>query len=570
MTVRSIGDLAARMTVSTPPEALAVPPSVSADLVEFRPETRSLPSFYMWTLGCQMNQSDSEEMAGQLLAAGCVRAGSMDGADLIVINTCAVREHAEAKVIGRQGALSEMKRAHPAMRVVLTGCGVREAERAGLARRFPAVDMFLRPDEEPELALRLGLVSAQSPVGLRTVSTAATTVLSGRPVSAADRLAASRSSALAEGRVARASTISAWLPIVYGCDKTCTYCIVPFSRGPERSRPFDDIVAEAREIAAAGYRELTLLGQNVNSYGHDLPAEKRFGHIETERSAGRRLDLRSRPDLAELLCAIDGIRGADGGPAISRLRFITSHPWDLSDRLIDAMATCESVAEHLHLPIQSGDDAMLQRMGRQYTIDHYRERLARIRAAVPGIAVSTDVIVGFCGETDAQFEATLAVLDDIRFDTVFAAAYSPRPGTPALKMPDDVPPAVKRRRLNELLARQEAIGLERNLEWLGRDVEVLVEAITPPRRRLDLHDPDADESDEPASPIPPLEGTAGEGSVALSGRTRHNKLVHLAGDPELVGHAVRVHVDHAGPFALRGRLVEAQDEAPAGEPDVLA
>ncbi len=341
--------------------------------------------------------------------------------------------------------------------------------------------MFLRPDEEPELALRLGLVSAQAPIGLH-VSTAATTVLSGRPVSAADRLAASRASALAEGRVARASTISAWLPIVYGCDKTCTYCIVPFSRGPERSRPFDDIVAEAREVAAAGYRELTLLGQNVNSYGHDLPPEDRFAHIDTERSAGRRLDLRSRPDLAELLCAIDAIRGTDGRPAISRLRFITSHPWDLSDRLIDAMATCESVAEHLHLPIQSGDDAMLQRMGRQYTVAHYKERLARIRAAVPGIAVSTDVIVGFCGETEEQFKATLAALEEIRFDTVFAAAYSPRPGTPALRMADDVPPAVKRRRLNELLACQEKIGLELNQEWLGRDVEVLVERVMPPRR----------------------------------------------------------------------------------------
>jgi tRNA-2-methylthio-N6-dimethylallyladenosine synthase len=482
-----------------------------------------------------------------------------------VINTCAVREHAEAKVIGRQGLLADLKRARPGTRVVLTGCGVRESERAGLARRFPAVDMFLRPDEEPEIAVRLGLVSAQAPVGLKTVATAATTVLSGRSVSSADRLAAARASALAEGRVARSSTISAWLPIVYGCDKTCTYCIVPFSRGPERSRPFDDIVAEAREIAAAGYRELTLLGQNVNSYGHDLPAEERFGHIDTERSAGRRLDLRSKPDLAELLSAVDGIRGSDGKPAISRLRFITSHPWDLSDRLIDAMARCESVAEHLHLPIQSGDDAVLGRMGRQYTVGHYRERLARIREAVPGVAVSTDVIVGFCGETEEQFEATLEILDELRFDTVFAAAYSPRPGTPALRMADDVPPAVKRRRLNELLARQEKIGLELNREWLGRDVEVLVEQVTPPRRRLDPNDSDEDDNDEPASAVPPLAGTAGEGSVALAGRTRHNKLVHLAGDPDLVGRPVRVHVEYAGPFALRGHLVESPDE-----PDLLA
>ncbi|MGD0121321.1 MAG: tRNA (N6-isopentenyl adenosine(37)-C2)-methylthiotransferase MiaB [Candidatus Limnocylindrales bacterium] len=563
MTTRTVAELAASLTATPLPGSVTVATAVDGRVAEFRPETDSLPAFFMWTLGCQMNMSDSEEMAGQLLAAGCTRAPSMEEADLVVINTCAVREHAEAKVIGRQGLLADLKKARPGMRVVLTGCGVRESERAGLARRFPAVDMFLRPDEEPELALRLGLVSAQAPIGLQTVSTAATTVLSGRPVSAADRLAASRASALAENRVARSSTISAWVPIVYGCDKTCTYCIVPFSRGPERSRPFDDIVAEARDIAAAGFKELTLLGQNVNSYGHDLSVEERFGHIETERSAGRRLDLRSRPDLAELLCAIDGISGPDGRPAISRLRFVTSHPWDLSDRLIEAMATCESVAEHLHLPIQSGDDEMLQRMGRQYTVAHYKERLARIREAVPGIAVSTDVIVGFCGETEEQFQATLAALEEIRYDTVFAAAYSPRPGTPALQMADDVPPAVKRRRLNELLARQELIGLGINREWLGRDVEVLVERVMPPRRSIDPNDADA--ADEPVSEIPPLAGTAGEGSVALSGRTRHNKLVHLAGDPGLVGHAARVHIDHAGPFALRGRLVEAADE-----PDVLA
>ena len=558
MTNGSTAALAAGLTAAPLEGSPTAAPSVVPGLVEFRPETYSLPTFFMWTLGCQMNQSDSEEMAGQLLAAGCGRARSMEEADLVVINTCAVREHAEAKVIGRQGLLADLKRTRPGMRVVLTGCGVREAERSGLARRFPAVDMFLRPDEEPELALRLGLVSAQAPIGLH-LPTAATTVLSGRPVSAADRLAASRASALAEGRVARASTISAWLPIVYGCDKSCTYCIVPFSRGPERSRPFDDILAEAREIARAGYKELTLLGQNVNSYGHDLPAEARFGHIATERSAGRHLDLRSRPDLAELLCAIDAIRGADRRPAIPRLRFITSHPWDLSDRLIDAMASCESVAEHLHLPIQSGDDAMLVRMGRQYTVAHYKERLARIRAAAPGMAVSTDVIVGFCGETEEQFQATLAALDEIRFDTVFAAAYSPRPGTPALRMADDIPPAVKRRRLNELLARQEKIGLELNQKWLGREVEVIVERVMPPRRNA------VDEADTTSSAdsnledvdagIPDLAGTAGEGSVAVAGRTRHNKLVHLAADPATLGCALTVRIEHAGPFALRGRAV---------------
>jgi len=308
MTSRPVAELAAALTAAGSSD-LPVAAAYDSNLTDFRPESHSLPSFFMWTLGCQMNMSDSEEMAGQLISAGCARAASMDEADLVVINTCAVREHAEAKVIGRQGHLAELKRARPGMRVVLAGCGVRESERAGLAKRFRAVDMFLRPDEEPELAVRLGLVSAQAPVGLKTVATAATTTLGGRPVSAADGLAASRAVALSEGRVARSSTISAWLPIVYGCDKTCTYCIVPFSRGPERSRPFDDILAEAQEIAAAGFVELTLLGQNVNSYGHDLPAEQRFAHIDTERSAGRWLDLQARPDLAELLRHAAASRG---------------------------------------------------------------------------------------------------------------------------------------------------------------------------------------------------------------------------------------------------------------------
>jgi tRNA-2-methylthio-N6-dimethylallyladenosine synthase len=380
------------------------------------------------------------------------------------------------------------------------------------------------------------LASAQAGIGAvgRTTQVGRTTV------GAADRLPGTRAAAVAEGQVARESPISAWLPIVYGCDKTCTYCIVPFSRGPERSRPFDDIVAEARSLAAAGYREVSLLGQNVNSYGHDLPIEPRFAHIDTERWAGRRLDLGGRPDLAELIRAIDAIRTTDGLPAIPRLRFVTSHPWDLSDRLIAAMADCPSVCEHLHLPVQSGDDTVLRRMGRQYSVEHYRERLAAIRAAVPGIAISTDVIVGFCGETEDQFEATLDLLRVVGYDQVFAAAYSERPGTPASRMADDVPANVKRGRLNTLLAEQETIGLERNRAWLGRTVEVLVDALSGPRGHGHDH------PDEP-TPDPALGAAA-----LLSGRSREHKLVHLDGDPGLVGRLVQARIDHAGPYALRG------------------
>ncbi|MBI2762927.1 MAG: MiaB/RimO family radical SAM methylthiotransferase [Chloroflexi bacterium] len=501
-----------------------------------------------------MNRSDSEEMAGRLLQAGAAEAPTMDDADLVVINTCAIRELAETKVIGRQGHLQRMKDANPSMRVVLTGCAVRERDRDGLERRYPAVDLFLRPDEEPELLDRLGLASAQAPVGV----IGATTVVGRTVVGVADHLAMTRAAAVAAGSVRRSSSVSAWLPIIYGCDKTCTYCIVPFSRGPERSRPFDEIVDEARAISAQGFREVTLLGQNVNSYGHDLAADTRFGHIRTERWAGRRLDLGSKPDLAELIRAIDGIRTADGAPAIPRLRFITSHPWDLSDRLIEAMAECPSLCESLHLPVQSGDDDVLRRMGRQYSTEHYLERLESIRAAVPDITVSTDVIVGFCGETEAQFERTLAFLETVGYDQVFSAAYSERPGTPATHLADDVPTAEKRRRLNTLLAMQEPIGLERNRAWLGREVEVLVDLVT--RKRSHEHD-EPSVAGEGSGPDAGGEGSGphgvrtGPGQVALSGRTRGNKLVHLAGDADWVGSLVTVRIEHAGPYALRGTPV---------------
>ena len=509
---------------------------------EYLPDPLALPRFHLWTLGCQMNRSDSEEMAGRLLAVGCEEAPSLDAADLVVINTCAIREGAEQKVVGRQGHLVRLKAANPAMRVVLTGCAVREAHRAGLQRRFPAVDLFLRPDEEPELVDRLGLASAQGAIA----RSGRTATVGHTLVGVADRLSQTRARAIGEGTVARGSAISAWLPIIYGCDKTCTYCIVPFSRGPERSRPFDDVVDEARHLAEAGYREVTLLGQNVNSYGHDLAPEARFAHVDAERWAGRRLDLHGRPDLAELIRAIDGLRTADGRRAIGRLRFVTSHPWDLSDRLIAALADCPSVCEHLHLPVQSGDDAVLRRMGRQYTIDHYRERLDRIRHAVPDITVSTDVIVGFPGETEAQFGATVALLERTGYDQVFAAAYSARPGTPATRLADDVPPEIKRRRLNDLLAVQERIGLARNEAWVGRDVAVLVDALAPARP----HDHDV-----PAGSPPPV------GQVGLSGRTRGNKLVHLVGEPRMLGTEVTVRVVHAGPYALRGSVADHEPSA---------
>jgi tRNA-2-methylthio-N6-dimethylallyladenosine synthase len=470
----------------------AVPPTsrpvVAAELAEFVTDDVALPSFHVWTLGCQMNHSDSEEMAGALSAAGCAEAASLESADLIVINSCAIREAAEQKVIGRMGHLARLRAANPALRVVLTGCSVRTDNVATLHKRYPQVDLLLRPDEEPELTDRLGLAGATAHGRLATP-------------------------------VKRDSAISAWLPIIYGCDKTCTYCIVPFSRGPERSRPFDEVLHEARALAGAGYQEITLLGQNVNSYGHDLPAEERFGHVHRSRDLGRNIELDGRPDIAELLRAITDV---------PRVRFVTSHPWDLSDRLIAAMAESPSVCEHLHLPVQSGDDAVLRRMGRQYTIEAYLRLVEKLRAAIPGITLTTDVIVGFCGETEAQFENTLALLREVRFETVFAAAFSVRPGTPAARLVDDVPRADKKRRLQALLELQEGIGRDANEKWVGRTTEVLVDQVRP----ASSHD--------------------GGSAPRVAGRNRNNKLVHFDGAPDLVGQMVNVRIDRAGPYALVG------------------
>jgi tRNA-2-methylthio-N6-dimethylallyladenosine synthase len=527
-------------------------PELDPSVLEFATESIVLPSFHVWTLGCQMNRSDSEEMAGALLASGCREAAGLEDAELVIINSCAIREAAEQKVVGRMGLLARRKAEDPAVRVVLAGCAVRDQSEAALRRRYPAVDLFLRPHEEPELTLRLGLAGPTS-----------AGALAGWGRDGAFAPVEARRSAVASGAVARAVGPAAWLPIIYGCDKTCTYCIVPSSRGGERSRPFDDILVEAQALASAGYREVTLLGQNVNSWGHDLPPDPRFADVRPQREMGRRLARDGRPDIAALLRAIDGIRLGDGSPAIPRLRFVTSHPWDLGERLIAAMAECPSVCEHLHLPVQSGDDAVLRRMGRQYTVETYLALVARLRHAVPDISLTTDVIVGFCGETEAQFEATLQLLRTVRFDQVFAAAYSPRPGTPAARLADDVPAAEKRRRLNALLELQEGIGAQRNAERVGSLVEVLVEEARPPR----THDHDGDAPHEDEAPRASTTAAAlatsataaasGLERMRLSGRDRRHRLVHFDGDPGLVGALVPVLVERSGPYALAGRIAAA-------------
>ena len=539
MPIRS--DRATLPILEAPPPVTAEPRAPArpdAAVEEYGTEATVLPSFHVWTLGCQMNTSDSEEMAGALLAAGCAEAPTLEEAELIVINTCSIREAAENKVLGRMGSIGNLKQANPAVRVVLTGCSVRADNAETLASRYPAVDLFLRPDQEPELPARLGLGGPTTPEGLG----AAGFERVGRSLAAvADRLPGTRAAAVEEGSIARSRGAKAWVPIVYGCDKTCTYCIVPFARGPERSRPFDDIVEEVSKLADAGYLELTLLGQNVNSYGHDLPPDERFADLESQRTLGRAQDRTGRPDIAALLHAIDAIGDGAGRASIPRVRFVTSHPWDLTDRLVEAMAECGSVCEHLHLPVQSGDDEVLRRMGRQYTVEAYLGLVDRLRTAVPGIALTTDVITGFCGETDEQFESTLQLLRTVRFEQVFAAAYSERPGTPATHLADDVPSSEKKRRLNELLGVQEVIGRELNEAWVGRRTEVLVDEARQPR----AHDHEGPEARGPR----------------LVGRNREHKLVHFDGPQELVGTLARIEVDRAGAYALSGHRLEEADHA---------
>ena len=502
-------------------------------------------------------------MAGRLLAAGCTEAPSIEAADLVVINTCAIREAAEQKVIGRLGVLRAAQGGEPGAPRGPDRLCRRERERRGLRSPLPG----RRPLPAPRRGAGAGR-PARAGLGPGADRARAGDRRNdrrrrrGRPRRTTCR---GRAAAVEAARVRRESAAAAWLPIIYGCDKTCTYCIVPFSRGPERSRPFDEIVDEARSLAAPGYREVTLLGQNVNSYGHDLPAEPRFADVDERTLARPTARPRGRPDLAALLRAIDALRTADGAPGIPRLRFVTSHPWDLTDRLIDAMADCPSVCEHLHLPVQSGDDAVLRRMGRQYTVDALPRAPRADPRGDPGHRLTTDVIVGFCGETDAQFEATLDLLREVGYDQVFAAAFSPRPGTPATRLADDVPAAEKRRRLNALLAVQEAIGLERNQRWLGRDDGGPRRPVARPR----AHD---HEAEPPTSRrAAPLGGGGPLRRTAAAGRPPHRPIAREqarapAGPAELVGQLVDVADRRRRPVRLRGiaRVGGEGSATPAG------
>jgi tRNA-2-methylthio-N6-dimethylallyladenosine synthase len=447
--------------------------------------------YYLWTIGCQMNFAESRQAAEELEKLGYREASRPQDADLILLNTCVVRQSAEDKVVGRLTSLLGLKRRNPELKLALMGCFVNEIP--ALQHRYPWVDAFVKPSDIAaviELAQRQW---AESPV---------------------PSLPASQSSI---------PPVSAGVSISHGCDHLCTYCIVRLRRGPEVSRPVDEIVSEVKGLAQRGVREVTLLGQNVDSYGRDLPPCRGGGHS---------------PDLASLLEAVHGVDG------LVRIRFLTSHPADMTDRLIETVAQLPKVCEHMEIPVQSGDDTVLRRMGRGYTVAEYCDLIGRIRRALPSmqdisglparpdvglhaVGLATDVIVGFPGETEAQYEATYRLLEDLRFDMVHVAAYSPRPGTPAERLPDDVPAEEKERRRRAVDALQERIVGEINAQLLGRTIEVLVE---------------------------------GRQKGKWRGRTRTNKLVFFDVDErEWAGQLAQVRITRTGPWSMQGEVQEAEE-----------
>jgi tRNA-2-methylthio-N6-dimethylallyladenosine synthase len=411
---------------------------------------------YLQTYGCQMNERDSEEILGMLTARGYAVVADEREADVILLNTCSVRDHAEARAFGKMGMLQRLKAERPDLILGILGC-MAKAQREEVLRRLPQVDLVAGPAEIYDLPDLLARVAEmrQGTAGARGARLLAVD----RPVRPLERRPPGD---YRRGRVA------AFVTIMEGCDKTCAYCIVPTTRGQEVSRPVAEVLEEVQHLARAGYRQVTLLGQNVNAYG------KRFPDGSGYQGPGRRRRLLAE-DAGGVVDFPALLREIDRRTAIDRVRFTTSHPFDAHDELFAAMAGCRSVCEYLHLPVQSGSDPVLRAMRRGYTVDAYRAKVARLRALVPDVALSTDIIVGFPGETDADFEATAALMTEIAFDGAFVFKYSPRPGTEAAGRPDDVPRAVKEARNQALLAVQAAVSRRKLERWIGREVEVLVE-----------------------------------------------------------------------------------------------
>ena len=456
------------------PEELARQRDIMAMLAEENAARPTPPLALVDTYGCQQNEADSERLRGMLREMGWGFTDREAEADLILINTCAVRGHAELRVLGNVGALSHTKRAKPDQRIALCGCMVQQPHmREKLKASYPYVDLVFGPHELwrlPELMQRLY------------------TPHKGRIYEARD-IDGERYEGLP---VLRSSGVRAWLPILSGCNNFCSYCIVPYVRGRERSREPSAVLAEARELIASGHKEIYLLGQNVNSYGKDLGGET---------------------DFSALLRKLNGLEGN------FVLRFMTSHPKDASEKLFQTMAECEKVERHIHLPFQAGNDRVLKAMNRGYTGEAYRKKVEFARSLMPDIAVTSDVIVGFPGETEEEFSDTLALVEEVRFDMLFTFLYSPRVGTPAAALPDPFGKAEKQARFDRLLALQEGISRETQAAHVGKVYRILVDG----------------KGDKPGR---------------LTGRSSHNRLIHLDGPESLIGSFQNVRITGSTTWSL--------------------
>jgi len=444
-------------------------------------------SYWITTFGCQMNKADSERMAGILESMGYREAQAELEADLVLYNTCTIRDNAEQKVYSYLGRQAQRKRSNPNLTLVVAGC-VAQQEGESLLRRVPELDLVMGPQH----ANRLDVLLAQVEQGQQVVATEEHHIL--------EDITTAR----------RDSTICGWVNVIYGCNERCTYCVVPSVRGKEQSRLPEAIKLEMEGLAAQGFKEITLLGQNIDAYGRDLPG------ITPE---GRR-----QHTLTDLLQFVHDVEG------LERIRFATSHPRYFTERLIDACADLPKVCEHFHVPFQSGDDELLKAMARGYTVDRYRRIIERIRERMPDASISADVIVAFPGETDAQYRRTLDLIEEIGFDQVNTAAYSPRPNTPAADWPNQLSEEVKVERLREINALVERVARERSARYAGRTEQVLVEGINP-------KDPEQ-----------------------VMGRTRTNRLTFFPAANSAGGHwqggdLVDVHIDEVRAFSLSGTAI---------------
>ena len=458
-------------------------------------------NYHFWIIGCQMNVADSERIARTLNEHGHRQVGTAEDADVVLLTSCTVRQGAEDRLWGELGKLGKLKKARPDLVVGVTGC-VADGDIDSFLKKASTVDLYVNPRRPEELLTYLadrGLMDAPDWGDLSP-----------------EKLGVG--SAIATERVSQA--VSRYVPVIYGCNYNCTYCIVPYTRGKQNSRTPDEILDESRWLMAEGAKEIVLLGQTVDAYGEDLTPPARLS------------------DLLGRLNDLDGLE---------RIRFLTSHPNHMTQDLIDAVAELPKVMEHINLPFQAGDDAVLKRMGRRYKAEQYRELIDRIKERVPNAGLSTDVIVGFCGETEAQFERTLEMLRYARFDVVHVAAYSPRKATPSERLwEDDVPREEKKRRVHELERVQTAIATEKNAALEGAIVEVLVEG---PSDRKGANTTMGEEG---------VAGAAAEGEVQRwGGRTRTNKLVFFDATYDPTGQLVKVLVDKSTPWFLEGQLLTA-------------